>query len=104
MPFVKRNSQGEVVAVSLEWAADFDEELPAGSVELVTLLGHASADDSLADTDQDFIRVLEDVVDLLIDKGVFLFTELPGSAQEKILKRQKLRRGSAGSLNLLGDD
>ena len=104
MPFVKRDSGGDVVAVSRERVEGFAEELPAGSPELAPLLGDERIDASLAGTDQDFVRVLEDVVDLLIDKGVFLFTELPESAQEKILQRQKLRHGAGSSLDLLGED
>ncbi len=103
MPFVKRDDAGRVVAVSLEAAPGFDEELASGSSELIGLLTDG-AGDTLAGTDQDFIRVLEDVVDLLIDKGVFLFTELPESAQAKILERQKLRSAAGKSLDLLGDD
>jgi len=40
----------------------------------------------------------------LIDKGVFLFTELPQSAQQKILERQRLREVVEERLDLLGDD
>ena len=50
------------------------------------------------------MRVLEDVVQLLIDKGVILFTDLPESAQEKMLYRQRLRSKMGGNLNLIGDD
>ena len=48
--------------------------------------------------------MLEDVVELLIDKGVILFTDLPDSAQEKMMRRQKLRSEMAGKLDLIGDD
>ena len=52
----------------------------------------------------DFVRVLEDVVQLLVDKGVILFTDLPESAQEKMLYRQRLRSSIKNNLNLIGDD
>ena len=52
----------------------------------------------------DFVRVLQDVVQLLVDKGVILFTDLPESAQEKMLYRQRLRSKMGGNLNLIGDD
>ena len=48
--------------------------------------------------------MLEDVVDLLISKGVILFTELPDSAQQKIMNRQQLRTELGAALDLLGDD
>ena len=50
------------------------------------------------------MRVIEDVVDLLVEKGFILFTELPESAQKKVLTRQQLRSRIGSSLDLLGDD
>lgn len=41
--------------------------------------------------DVDLVRVLEDVVDLLISRGVFRFTDLPESAQAKLMFRKNLR-------------
>ncbi len=41
--------------------------------------------------DVDLVRVLEDVVDLLVAGGVFRFTDLPESAQQKLLFRKNLR-------------
>jgi len=104
MPYVKRDAQGKVVAVSRLAGEGFDEELPAGAAELDELLGSQPASSSLEASDQDLVRVLEDVVDLLIAKGVILFTELPASAQQKILHRQRLRSSLGSSLDLLGDD
>jgi len=103
MPFVKRDGQGRVVGVSVEPAPGFEEEPDADLGELRAALALEQGD-SLAGTDQDFIRVLEDVVNLLIDKGVFLFTDLPASAQQKILERQRLRRFASDRLQLLEDD
>ena len=102
MPYVKRDEQGRVVAISLDQVDGFDEELPAGSAELVAF--SATPASSLEDTDQDFVRVLEDVVQLLIDKGIILFTDLPQSAQDKILRRQQLRSKLGERLDLIGDD
>lgn len=105
MPFVKRDEQGRIVAVSQAAGQGFSEEVPAGDpavtgfVEEVT--GHAS---TLAASDLDLIRVLEDVVELLIDKGVILFTELPADAQQKILRRQQLRARVGDLQNLISND
>ncbi|HEY7775576.1 MAG TPA: hypothetical protein VIC02_03455 [Kineobactrum sp.] len=104
MPYVKRDNTGKIVAVShvedvgLEQVAADDPQLQGFMRTLVT------GADPLSATDQDFVRVLEDVVELLISRGVILFTELPQSAQQKILFRQRLRENLPGSLNLLGDD
>tara|TARA_R110000823_G_scaffold27609_15_gene80417 strand:+ start:518 stop:835 length:318 start_codon:yes stop_codon:yes gene_type:complete len=105
MPYVKRDAGGGIVAVSqapeagcLEAVAADDEQLQQF---LDTLAGNHS---ELRASDQDFVRVLEDVVDLLMDKGVILFTELPASAQDKIMLRQRLRSELGSALDLLGDD
>lgn len=45
----------------------------------------------LRNLDVDLVRVIEDVVDLLVSQGVFRFTDLPASAQRKLLFRKNLR-------------
>ena len=105
MPYVKRSDTGEIIAISQQPAEGFEEPVSPDSLELSTFLqtmGHA--DSQLSATDQDFVRVLEDVVELLIDKGIILFTELPDSAQEKMLYRQRLRSKIGDKLDLLGED
>ena len=104
MPYVKRDDQGKLVAISVVPGEDFAEEIEAGSLELTSFLAQGNAANSLDSSDQDFVRVLEDVVGLLIDKGVILFTELPNSAQEKIMRRQQLRSKLGDKLDLIGDD
>jgi hypothetical protein len=48
--------------------------------------------------------VLEDVVDLLIAKGLVLFTELPADAQQKILRRQAMRSEAGNLQDLISKD
>lgn len=105
MPFVKRNEQGKITAVSQSENAGFSEEVVAGDEQFVKFMAGLNAvEGSLHSTDQDFIRVLEDVVELLINKGVILFTDLPASAQEKMMERQRMRSEIHEKLNLIGDD
>lgn len=58
--------------------------------------------------DAGFIRVLEDVIDLLLDKQVIQFTELPDPVQTKLLNRRRYRetmRELSDTTQLLeGDD
>ena len=105
MPFVKRNGEGEIIAVSQVEEAGFAEEVPTGDVQLAGFLGELSdGKSSLDSTDQDFIRVLEDVVELLISKSIILFTDLPDSAQHKMMQRQRMRSELHEKLNLIGND
>ena len=50
----------------------------------------------LAETDTEVSRILEDLVELLIAKQVIRFTDLPQSAQEKLLSRRRARERLQG--------
>jgi len=104
MPFVQRDSNHRIVAVSQLPQAGM-EAVVADDRELADFLAQLSDDASrISATDQDFVRVLEDVVELLVSRGVIRFTDLPDSAQQKMMYRQRLRSTMPGSLDLLGDD
>jgi hypothetical protein len=45
----------------------------------------------LQDLDLDLVRVLEDVIELLIARGHFRFTDLPPAAQAKLRYRKTVR-------------
>lgn len=51
--------------------------------------------------DADFIRVVEDLIDVLIQKGVLRVTDLPAGAQRKLVARKHLRGRLSGALDLL---
>lgn len=105
MPFVKRDDTGTIVAVSQFEAAGFGEQVAQDDERLAEFIGDLNAGSSSLDSsDQDFIRVLEDVVELLINKGVILFTDLPDSAQKKMMQRQRMRSELQDKLNLIGSD
>lgn len=105
MPFVKRDGQGAVIAVSQHSGVGFGEELPKEHPAIAAFFDRFGGEvSSLEDTDRDLVRVLEDLVDVLIAKGLIRFTDLPGQAQQKILRRQQLRVEIGDSLNLIGDD
>jgi hypothetical protein len=105
MPFVKRDKHGLVIAVSQEAGAGCTEELSRDDPALSAFItGIASEVSTLSASDQDLIRVLEDVVDVLIAKGLILFTDLPVDAQQKIMRRQKLRSAMSNTLDLISED
>ena len=58
----------------------------------------------LLQSDTDMVRVLEDLIDVLIDQGVIKFTDLPKPAQAKLLQRKESRANLANRLDLIGDD
>lgn len=93
MIFIRRNARGEVVAVSREpvgdgWdVASGDEPEVLAFSQLIT----ASAN-PMTPTDLGLVRVLEDLIDLLVERAVIRFTDLPPAAQAKLMERRDTRR------------
>ena len=54
--------------------------------------------------DTEFFRVLEDLIDTLIEKNVIHHTDLPVAAQQKLLTRKGFRQHVQKGLQLLGND
>lgn len=101
MPYVKRDQQGRISTLSLTPENGL-EELPASSPELIDFMRNAGLEQStLQQSDMRLVRVLEDLIDLLIDRDVIRFTDLPLPAQEKLMERRSMRQ-SLGALDLLG--
>ena len=57
--------------------------------------------DALSQTDLALARVLEDLIDTLIAKGLIQFTDLPLAAQAKLLSRRETRVALSDPLQLL---
>lgn len=104
MPYVARDENGRIVAVAAEPNAVVAEAIDAGAQELQEYLARVSprAASDLAGTDLGLIRVIEDLIDTLMDKNVLRFTDLPEAAQHKLSKRRSLRRAMK-PLDLFGD-
>ena len=58
---------------------------------------------SLADSDAGLARVTEDLIDILITRGLIQFTDFPPAAQAKLLQRRQTREMIANRLKLLDD-
>lgn len=104
MIYVKRNAAGVIVAVSRE-AMPADEAARVGWQAVpgddpdVVAFGHTIAEDvnPLSPTDLGLVRVLEDLIELLVDRAVIRFTDLPHAAQAKLMER----RGTRAALHRL---
>ena len=104
---IERDRDGAIVAIR---KASREEGLEPASLlndEVLTFLKGSGELESmmrlLAVSDSSIVRVLEDLVDLLIDKKLILFTELPPAAQEKLSGRKRIRRQLEGG-DLMVDD
>ncbi len=106
MPYIQRNAEGNICAVSQEPQPGFDESVDKGNAELLDFLDRLNPSmRDLSASDLDFVRVVEDVIELMIEKNLIRFTDLPAPAQEKMMKRRKLRIDLKGnSFDLFNDD
>ncbi|MFW3616496.1 tryptophan synthase subunit beta like protein [Billgrantia antri] len=101
--YIKRNESGQVVQVSREATAECREFVPPCSPELQSFVAEDDAENlALSKSDLAFVRVLEDVINVLMDKGVISFTDLPEPAQQKLMERQSLRK-RRNSVGLMSD-
>lgn len=58
----------------------------------------------LSQSDAEFIRVLEDLIDTLITRGVIRLTDLPPEALGKLQQRKQARQQLHSALNLIDDE
>jgi hypothetical protein len=105
MPHVMRDKQGRIVAVlDRGQPGQTDEVAPDDPELLLFIAGDSPERAHFLRADLEFIRVLEDLIEVLIDKRVILLTDLPAEAQQKILSRGRLREHLRGSQGLIEDD
>jgi len=84
-----------------------DEWLDVDHPEVAVFLQKVPSDkarEALSATDNDMVRVIDDLVDLLVANQVLIFTELPERVQTKLLARKQLRKDVNALQNLMIDD
>lgn len=103
MIYVQRGADGAIETISrhaLPGAEMLEERHP----EVQRFLTGNKPQTELSAMDVDFVRVIEDVIDTLIQNKVIKLTDLPAAAQKKLNARKGARSKLSGALNLLGDD
>ncbi len=107
----RRNAAGEIVALSRQTLSA--QELEAGGWEAsrptdaeveVFMRDVFSQANPLSRTDISLARTLEDLIDVLIKRGLIQFTDLPAGAQAKLLERRQTRADLIHGLQLLPED
>lgn len=106
MPYVSRDISGRVSGIFLKSHQEATEFLPGDHADILQFFGGVMPENlgtqalvDLTRSDIEFIRVIEDVLDLLIHKKVLTFTELPEKVRDKILSRKDARGRLTGSSN-----
>lgn len=96
MPFVYRDAEGNIQAV-YEQPVEGGEEVGPDDPALKTFVQRnlpaaAVLQDDLIQSDLALARVMEDLIEILIDKKVIMFTDFPEGAQQKLRARRGLRK------------
>ena len=96
MPFVKRDAAGRVTSLHREQETQDLQYLPQDHPDVLGFLQplgerRSQGRGELLKSDLDMIRVYEDLTDILLGKNVVMLTDFPPAAQEKLLRRKRLR-------------
>ena len=108
MVYVQRDAEGRLLRVEHQPFAEMSESLPVENEELHAWL--AMREDvhgrlaKLKNSDLELVRVLEDLVDVLVSRGVIRYTDLPEAAREKLQERAQVRAKLGGLSSLVGDE
>ena len=107
MFYVQRDAQGLLVRVEPAAYAEATETLAADNHEIQTWFANAAVENSLKQlkqSDLEMIRVLDDLIQVLTQKGVIRVTDLPPAAQAKLMDRNQAREALGGLSQLIDDD
>jgi len=106
MVYVKRDNYGRLLRVEYE---PFDGMTDGMSVESEELAAWLKAKEEvkarlaeLHSSDLELVRVLEDVVSVLVERGVIQYIDLPEAARAKLDQRAVARAEIEGLSSLLG--
>ena len=102
MPYVKRNNEGKIEAISLVASEHCPEFIEPDSEELKISLAILSSSAEALASDLAMVRVIEDLIDILLAKSLITINDLPQSVQLKLLARKNQRQ--QGSFNVNSSD
>jgi hypothetical protein len=109
MLYAKRDQNGNITALETKANAQAKEPVSTDNPEVLEFLNkHSESTDLkqiLTESDVKLARVVEDLIELLIDKNIIMLTELPEAAQLKLVSRQRVRNAIQGEDELMvGED
>lgn len=104
MPYIQRSPAGDVIALFLAPPEPAAEWLAVDHPDVLTFLNSSDArgqsdlpHNVLASLDRAMIRVLEDLVDVLVDKQIISLGDLPEHARTKVVARKQFRSSLPGA-------
>ena len=107
MPFVLLDENNHIVAVyteNVDGAVEVAPDDPALKEFIYRNHPEEEKREKLMKSDLMLARVMEDLIDVLIEKGVIMFTDFPEMAQKKLLERRGFRKEFSYVQNLFGNE
>jgi hypothetical protein len=108
VPYAIRNPSGKIINLQTsrsnheqEW---IDDDNPEVLAFLNTKNQNKQVKQALSISDNEMMRVVDDLIDLLIEKQVFVYTELPPAVQDKLHSRKQLRQNMRSLSDLVAED
>lgn len=117
MPYIARGKSGAIIAVFKQENECAREHVRPEDRELQAFLGQKMLADkareratgrsklhqALRQSDADLVRVLDDLITVLLNKGMIVFTDLPADARQKLMNRRRLRDRARDLRGLVGE-
>jgi len=104
MVYVARDSEGRVCDLQDAPLGDALEALPGDHPDVLQFLHERWRQHELDRLDLDFVRVIEDLIEVMIGRNLILFTDLPPKVQEKLARRREIRQQTGYGNGYGGDD
>ncbi len=107
MPYVTKDESGVIVAIHQEQGNKRQWE-EANNPDVIAFIESMDMTEkvkqALTGSDNEMVRVIEDLIDLLMEKQIFVYTELPEAVQTKLNARKQLRHDMNSLGNLINED
>ena len=108
MYYIERDEAGRIIQVELVPFHAMTEQSEVSTAEIDEWMRQQEIREAsllqLRQSDLEMVRVLEDLIEVLMSKGVISITDLPPVAQAKLTSRAQARRSLSGLEGLISDD
>jgi hypothetical protein len=108
MYYIERDAQGRIIQVAMTSFHAMTEQTAASTAEIDEWFRQRDIREAsllqLRQSDLEMVRVLEDLIEVLMSKGVISITDLPLVAQNKLTNRAQARLSLSGLEGLIADD
>ena len=95
MRYIFRDDEGTITAVYAHPQDFATEEVAPDDPELLTFLSGQGEQDFLRSyltaTDAELLRIVEDLVNVLVEKNLLMLADFPEAARKKLLNRKAVR-------------